>query len=443
MLDGPTPSFRPNKPKRNWFLIIVITIALVVLSGTFGTAVSAVNSLIRVFNAASGNRNGVNVVLSNAQVSNALQGVDRINILVMGIDQRPNENPNQTRTDTMILVSIDPQNKTAGMLSIPRDLYVPMPDRNTQDRINTAHVYGGPKYAMQTVEYNFGVPVHYYARLNFQAVTELINLMGGVDVFVDQEINDPQFPDQNFGYDPFYMAAGFQHLDGATALKYMRTRHGASDFYRLRRQQQVIMAVREKLVSSDALIKIVPSTPAILQSLGGAIDTDLNAAQIIALAGLSKEIPSDSIARVAIDEDAVQYWTTPEGASVLIPDREKVRALRDKLYNPKPKNAPVAAATPDDNPQSGQIAIQNGTGTVGLAGGARNYLGGKGYVVNDVSDAPQRTPTTIVIDYHRRPAYLARLVQALGVPASAVVEAYDPNSTVDALVILGDDYVAK
>lgn len=444
MLGDSSPSFRPKKPKRtNWLIVVVLIVATVILSGTLGTAVSAINNLTRVFNAASGN--GINVVLANpGQQANAFQDVDRINILVMGIDQRPGENPDQARTDTMILISIDPQNKTAGMLSIPRDLYVPLPDRNAQDRINTAHALGGPEYAMRTVEFNFGVPVHHYARLNFDAVVQIITYLGGVDVFVDQDINDTQYPDQNFGYDPFYLPAGYHHLDGATALKYMRTRHGASDFYRLRRQQQVIMALRDRILSSDALVKVVPNTPIILQSLRGAIDTSLNPAQIIALAGLVKDIPTDQIARVAIDETATKYWTTPQGASVLVPDRDIVRTLRDKLYTPKPKaNAAQPAPTPDDAPQSGQIALQNGTLTVGLASGARTFLTNQGYIVNSATDAPQRTPTTIVIDYRRRPDYIRRLVTTLGMPDIAVIEAYDPNSTLDALIILGDDYVAK
>ena len=444
MLGDSSPSFRPKGPKRsNWFIIVLLIVAVVVLSGTLGTAISAINSLTRVFSTGTGS--GANVVLVNPQTqSNLFKDVERINILVMGIDQRPNEDPDQARTDTMILISVDPQNKTAGMLSIPRDLFVPLPDRNQQDRINTAHVLGGPEYAMRTVEFNFGVPVHHYARLNFEAVVQMINYMGGVDVFVDQDINDLQYPDQNFGYDPFYLPAGYHHLDGATALKYMRTRHGASDFYRLRRQQQVIMALRDRLSSSDALVKVVPSMPIILQSLSSAVETDLNPAQIIALAALAKEIPSENIARVAIDELAVQYWTTPQGASVLVPNRDKVRELRDKLYSPKPKANPAQPiATPDDSPPSGQIALQNGTLTVGLASGARTYLATQGYVVNNISDAPQRTATTILIDYHRRPAYMSRLAKSLGVPDSAIIEAYDPNSTLDALVILGDDYVGK
>ncbi len=442
MLGNSSPSFRPQKPRRTkWFVIALLVLAIAVLSGTLGTAISAINSLTSSF----GTTNGINVVLANGQQPDSVfKGVDRINILVMGIDQRPGENADQARTDTMILVSIDPQNKTAGMMSIPRDLYVPLPDRNQQDRINTAHVYGGPQYAMRTVEFNFGVPVHHYARLNFDAVTKIIDYLGGVDVFVDQDINDPQFPDQNFGYDPFYLPAGYQHLDGQIALKYMRTRHGASDFYRLRRQQQVIMALRDRISASDALVKVVPNTAVILESLRSAIDTDLNPAQIIALAGLAKDIANDQIARVAIDETAVQYWTTPQGASVLVPNRDKVRELRNKLYNVKPKpSAAQPAATPDDAPQTGQIALQNGTLSVGLASGARTFLTNQGYVVNGISDAPQRTATTIVIDYHRRPAFMHRLVKTLGVPESAIVEAYDPNSTLDAVVILGDDYVAR
>jgi LCP family protein required for cell wall assembly len=376
------------------------------------------------------------------------EGKERITILVLGIDQRTDEDPKTARTDMLMLLTLDPQTQSAGMLSIPRDLYVPLPT-GAQDRINTAHVYGGPELAMKTVEFNFGIQVHHYARINFNAVTRLIDLLGGIDVYNDQEINDPSFPDQHYGYAPFYLPAGWQHLDGATALKYARTRHGSSDFARIRRQQQVVMAVREKLIGSDAATKLLPNTPQILSTLHTAINTDLGAAEIVQLALYVKDnIPKERIAQVAIDEQAVQNWTTPEGASVLIPIREKVRELRERFFAsqaPTPNSGGADASAPNLSiePSTGRIAIQNGTQTVGLAGGAKIFLEEQGYVVDSIGDAPQVAPKTIIVNYHQRRAYVERLVAVLGVPASAIVDVYDPNNPLDALVVLGDDYVAK
>ncbi len=434
-------NFPPNKPKRpNGLLVIIALVAAVVVFP--GVGLIALNAIQRLIEQVSP-RNSSAAPLVVDQLAK-WEGQERITVLVLGIDQRPNEDPSIARTDTMILLTLDPQTQSAGMMSIPRDLFVPMPD-GRQDRVNTAHVYGGPQFAMKTVEFNFGIPIQHYARINFRAVEELITLLGGIDVYNDQEINDPTFPDSNYGYDPFYLPAGFQHLDGKTALKYARTRHGAGDDYgRMRRQQQVIMALREKLVGTDAATKLLPNMPTLLRSLSSAIETDLSATQIVQLALYVKDnIPKERIAQAAIDERATQPWTTPQGASVLIPIRDKVRDLRETFYNP-PQLAGGAAATVEPvEPNTGRIALQNGTQQVGLAGGAKVYLEGKGYLIDSVSDAPQVTAKTIVVSYHRRAGFVQRLASELGVPAEAVVEAYDPNNPLDALVVLGDDYGGK
>jgi hypothetical protein len=200
-------------------------------------------------------------------------------------------------------------------------------------------------------------------------------------------------------------------------------------------------------VSTDAATKLLPNMPTLLRSLSSAIETDLSATQIVQLALYVKDnIPKEQIVQTAIDESATQPWTTPQGASVLIPIRDKVRELREKLYNvpqqPGVSGAVVATEEPSE-PNTGRIAVQNGTQTVGLAGGAKVYLEGKGYVIDSIGDAPQATAKTIVVSYHRRVAFVQRLVSELGVPAEAVVDAYDPNNPLDALAVLGDDYVGK
>jgi LCP family protein required for cell wall assembly len=339
----------------------------------------------------------------------------------------------------MIVFTLDPTTKTAGMLSIPRDLYVPLPNRDTQDRINTAHVYGGPSYAMETVEYNFGIPIQHYVRVNFNALTTLVDLVGGIDVYVDEDINDQSYPDANYGYDPFVISAGWHHMDGATALKYARTRHGSSDFYRMRRQQQVIMALRDQVLSTDAITKLLPNAPEILQTLQSSISTDLSPSQIVQLILFVKDLPTQSITKVVVDETSVQSWTTPAGAQVLIPVRDEIRKLRDKLYAP-----PTAAdvhATPTLEP--GRISVQNGTNTEGLAAKAQASLKAKGFDVVEIGNATGDHPHTIIVDYHGRQQYVQQLANALGVPTSAISTSLEMNNSLDAQVILGDDYQAK
>ena len=156
---------------------------------------------------------------------------DRITALVLGIDERAQED-DFWRTDTMILATLDPVTMRVGVLSIPRDLWVHIPGY-TENRINTAHMLGdayehpggGPALAVETVEYNLGVEIDYYVRFNFQAFVELVDRIGGIDVDVPEDIDDPEYPDYNYGFDPLFIEAGLHHFYGEEALKYARTRH--------------------------------------------------------------------------------------------------------------------------------------------------------------------------------------------------------------------------
>jgi polyisoprenyl-teichoic acid--peptidoglycan teichoic acid transferase len=285
-----------------------------------------------------------------------------INILLLGLDARPGDNPNTARTDSLIVLSINTETRAAGMLSIPRDLYVPMPGGKIVDRINTAMARGGPAYAMKTVEYNTGIPIQHYVRISFDVVTALVDLVGGVDVEVDQDINDPRYPDMNNGYDPFVLSKGLHHLDGATALKYARTRHQTSDFDRMRRQQQVILALRDRALSTDAIPQLLPKLPAILGALGKSISTDLSLPDMVRLILLARDVPPDKIAHVTFDLSAAKGWVTPSGAQVLLPQRERIDQLAAQLLNQpwaqkpgRPAGAlPASLAAQEDTADSGR-----------------------------------------------------------------------------------------
>jgi LCP family protein required for cell wall assembly len=255
---------------------------------------------------------------------------ERTTVLVMGIDRRPGEST-RTRTDSMMLLTVDPVTKTAGVLSIPRDLYVEVPGFGL-DRINAANVHGGGELAKQTVEYNLGVRVHYYAIVDFNAFITVVDEIGGIDINVPTTINDPTYPDAYYGYDPFYIEAGEQHLDGATALKYARTRHNDNDFNRAQRQQDVLMAVRAKVISFDMLPTLVAKSPTLLSTLGDSVETDMPVDQMIGVALLARDIPRENIESAVIDGNYITVYTTPQGAAVLIPEREKIGPLMADLF---------------------------------------------------------------------------------------------------------------
>jgi LCP family protein required for cell wall assembly len=264
-------------------------------------------------------------------------GNDRVNILLMGIDRRPGESF-VSRTDTMMLISMDPASKRASILSIPRDLYVIIPGRG-RDRINTAFVYGasgdnpagGAALARQTVEYNLGVYINHYILVDFSAVVGGIDALGGIDVNVPFNISDPTYPDMNYGYDPLYIAAGTQHFDGLTALKYARTRHVDNDFGRAQRQQQVILATREKALSLG-IGTLVAKAPLLYQQLERGIRTDLSLDQIMRLATTASDIPAEDIRRDVLDYDYVNSHLTESGSQVLVLNNQKAAPLIRSLF---------------------------------------------------------------------------------------------------------------
>jgi LCP family protein required for cell wall assembly len=269
--------------------------------------------------------------------SEILANSDRVNILVMGIDRRPGE-PFISRTDTMMLMSIDTELLTASILSIPRDLYVIIPGIG-RDRINTAFVYGsagnnpagGAELAKQTVEYNLGVPVHHYVMVDFNAVTQGIDAIGGIDVNVPTEIYDPTFPNMDYGYDPLYVAAGLQHFDGSTALKYARTRHQDNDFNRARRQQQVVMATRDKVLGLG-IGEMIDQAPTLFQQLSQSFRTDLSLNDVVGLGRAASEIPNENIRNEVIDHNYVTNYRTEMGASVLIPINDLIAPLLQEMF---------------------------------------------------------------------------------------------------------------
>jgi LCP family protein required for cell wall assembly len=268
-------------------------------------------------------------------------GKERVNILLLGIDQRVGENDPCYRTDTMIVFTLDPVTMQAGMLSIPRDIWVPIPGYNN-NRINTANCIGdtqdypggGMALAEKTVENFLGVDINYAARVNFTAFENFVDRIGGVDIDVPQDIYDATYPTNDYGTEVFSLNKGLQTLDGATALKYARTRHsGNGDFDRARRQQQVIIAVKEKLQDPRTMASLVSQAPALLNDLSTSVKTDMTLDQIQQLAVLATKIERNKIKSEVLDQRYTMFATTPEGYEVIIPNRERIAALRTSFFS--------------------------------------------------------------------------------------------------------------
>jgi LCP family protein required for cell wall assembly len=396
---------------------------------------------------------GPAATLIPAVKADAWNGTDRVTILMMGIDQRVGETDTAYRTDSMMLLTLDPVGRSAGMLSIPRDLYVEIPGFPGRDKITTANFKGdayhlpggGPQLAMDTVEQNLGIRVNYYIRINFTAFETFIDLIGGIDVNNPTEINDPEYPDMNNGYDPFYLAAGPQHLDGRTALKFARTRHqSGDDFGRAQRQQLVVLAVRDRILSANMLPVLFGKAPELLSTLNGSYETNLSLNQIASLALLAKDIPRDKIVSKVIDQEYIaDFYTTQDNQQVVILNIEKFRVLRDSMfYVPEPAQLNVPNAAQLLGSEAARVEVQNGTATGGLAATVADYLKSKGVNVTTVGNADKTDyASTVIIDYTGKPYTAKWLADTFHISSSSILAGNDPSSKVDVRIILGADFV--
>lgn len=261
----------------------------------------------------------------------------RTNILMMGIDRRPGE-AFVSRTDSIMVVSMDAKGENVSLLSIPRDLYVVIPGYG-RDRINTAFVYGsnggspetGAALAMRTIEYNLGIPLDHYVLVDFSAVTKTVDTLGGIDVYVPYDISDPTYPDMNYGYDPLFIPAGLQHMDGNTALKYARTRHADNDFGRAARQQQVLLAVKDKALGLG-VTGLLARAPELYQRVEQGVRTDLSLEQLVTLARVGSSVEEGGIRNVVLDTNYVSPFLTETGAQVLLLDQTKAEELVRSLF---------------------------------------------------------------------------------------------------------------
>ncbi len=253
-------------------------------------------------------------------------GPGRMNILLIGIDGFNNNYYRAARSDTIILVGVNFAAKSAQMLSIPRDLWVQLPGLSQvpEGRINTAYHYGelygapggGPGELKAVIENTFGLRVDRYATVSFAAFEQGIDTIGGIDINIPAPIHDDDYPLRDgTGTIAIDFPAGQVHMDGATALIYARTRHESSDFDRMHRQQQVLFAVRNRLLSPVTLLQL----PALTQALMGVARTDLSFDDLGLLGCLGPQIDIGAIQSWVISGGMVKDTKLADGAQVLMP----------------------------------------------------------------------------------------------------------------------------
>ncbi|PIR55035.1 hypothetical protein COU74_04865 [Candidatus Peregrinibacteria bacterium CG10_big_fil_rev_8_21_14_0_10_36_19] len=285
-------------------------------------------------------------------------------------------------TDTIMIASLDQETNQVSMISIPRDYYV-KDDVLIDSRINEVYLnaktkFGstseGLEYAKNKIENIAGVPIHYWLKADFKGFKELVDAIGGIDVNVEEAIYDPYYPkDETFLYETFSISPGPQHLDGATALKYARSRKTTSDFSRAQRQQQIIYAIKEKALSSNIIFSKAKITN-ILDTLKANIETNITIKEILTLGSLAKDIDRNSISHFLIHDDPSQC-----GGFVYTPLRQNYYGMfvlieAGSKYNYIHKYFDLHLNTPYLNQDTTRIQILNGTKRGGAAAETKQVL---------------------------------------------------------------------
>jgi LCP family protein required for cell wall assembly len=275
-----------------------------------------------------------NLILSKDKLLSGEEN-GRVNILLLG---RGGEgHPGGGLTDTIIIISVKPQEKKIAMISIPRDLYVKIPETNYYTRINAIEQFGenrcreqkclfpaeeGISFVQKTISEIAGIPIHYYVQMDFSGFVEMVDELGGIEIEIEEDINDPRFPGLNYSFDPFYLEKGLHNLNGETALKLVRTRHSKrGDFDRIQRQQKVLKAIKDKAFKGN-VIQDIFSFHNILKNLKGSLSTNIYLCEIKRFFDIVENIESYEIINGVLDnnlEDGVLKSGNIRGASLLVP----------------------------------------------------------------------------------------------------------------------------
>jgi LCP family protein required for cell wall assembly len=348
-------------------------------------------------------------------------GTRPLTLLLLGIDRREDE---PARTDTMILLRVDPVAKRAALLTIPRDLKVIVPGYGVH-KVNAAFAIGeaegvpggGAALAIQTIEANFGIPIDHFAQVDFRGFVELVDLLGGVTVDVPYAIVDDAYPTTDYGYTHVSFPAGRQRLDGERALQYVRTRHADGDVRRAARQQQVLLALREQA----SVLDLLPRAGEILATLGDSVRTDLSPEQAIALVRLATEIPRQAITQYTL-MDAVGI-EEPDGVYYFVADWDEVGRVLS-AFTETTVVPPAAALARVD--YAVPIRVENGTLNDGLAVRVGEALIANGFTnVTYVPAAdPGAHPTTTIVDRSGSVTTAALAAAIVGVDPAGIDERY-------------------
>ena len=325
-------------------VLVLATVAMHALPGYY--AVKAIDTLGSVALEGGGglldDRTGTDVEISAPSVQPEVARGERVTILLVGVDFAPGRAHHLT--DTMLVATLDPESGEGAMISIPRDLYgVPLGDGRVYNaKLNSlmataatdrvTYPLGGPATLKAAIGELLGTRIHYFAAIDIEGMRDVIDTLGGVTVNVERTINDPRYPDTVTGQRGLYIEAGLQHLDGRTALGYVRSRMsaGENDFTRAERQQQLLAAIAAQLTAGNLLVTL----PGLLDAVKGNVSTDIPSSRISALAGEVQDADLGGMERHVLtpDEGYVVVDSDPIAGYILHPNLEAIGDLARDIF---------------------------------------------------------------------------------------------------------------
>lgn len=328
---------------------------------------------------------------------------DRINVLLMGIGGQGHEGP--LLTDSLLLVSIQPSTGRAALISIPRDLFIPYPDGFWR-KINEVYNEGeatepgnGGAVATRTVSKVLGVDIPYFAVADFGGFKRIVDQLGGVHITIDQSFADPSYPkDDESGYKTVTFEAGGQWLNGTDALAYARSRHGTngegSDFARAKRQQKLLLAIKDRILSSNVLFNPITINN-LVGEFGANIRTNIESWELFAFADLARHVNTEQITRTAISADpdgVLAEGTSNAGAYILSPRGGDFNLIHQMVRN--------VFGQRDSALEPTRVMIENGTFSPETLAKAVADAKRLGFVVVGTRAAANRpVANTTLIDY--------------------------------------------
>jgi LCP family protein required for cell wall assembly len=365
---------------------------------------------------------------------------DAVNVLLLGSDRRSGTG---FRTDTILLLSIQPSAHGAALISIPRDLYVYLPGYSMQ-RVNTAfelgnsigYPGGGRALLADTLLYNLGLTFDYYARVEMSGFEQIVQRIDGIDVrvscpYTDWRLKSPNLnPNVESNWALYTVHPGVVTMDGELALWYARSRQRSSDFDRSRRQQEVLRAIYRQGLE----LGLISQIPQLYQDLNQAITTDMSLGDMLHLVPLAASIAPSSVRSRFIGRDQVTSWRTPTGGQVLLPKPIEIQALLSQTLD-------LRSGQPAQSPRLRSVQVINASGQDGWGDLAAERLTYAGFEasVDPAPAAPQ--PNTALIDFQVAPSDTrTTLAEALGLGSGSVQVTPEADSPFAFQLIVGQNY---